>query len=413
MRIALVSQLSPWDFRGGTEQVIAAQARELARRGHRVQLVAGAAEPAGEGEEPRRDFREGISITVLPRRRDEPYDLELVRPRLAASVEREIQGAERVHLHHWSTLAGDLVRRLSARAPVVVSLHDDFTTCPRFFRSPPNAELACPAGGEPAAAAHSTCARCLAPDAPGLSHEALCEGLARREEAYRAELSAAAWIAVPSRSQAERLSAWIDLPGERLRVVPHGLCRSLVLAPPSATVWSGSGPLRVVHFGNLGELKGGLDLTCALALQRPGRVELELCGNEAEAGFVERCRELAPDLAIRWSGPYDGRALVARCARADLAAFPSRAWESYGLVVDEALAMGLPVWVSDRGAPAERVGSAGRVLPAGDPAAWAAAFAELLERPELLERQRRAIPAPLRSAADAARELEVLYRMVS
>jgi glycosyltransferase involved in cell wall biosynthesis len=80
--------------------------------------------------------------------------------------------------------------------------------------------------------------------------------------------------------------------------------------------------------------------------------------------------------------------------------------------VDEALALGLPVWVSDRGALPERLGGAGLALPAGDPAAWSAAVLDTLDDPRRLARWRAAIPARHRTAADAAAELEALYREV-
>ena len=93
-----------------------------------------------------------------------------------------------------------------------------------------------------------------------------------------------------------------------------------------------------------------------------------------------------------------------------MGSLPSRAGESYGLVLDEALALGLPVWVSDRGALHERVADAGRVLPAEKPEAWANALRDLLENPSLHARERARVPAALPTAADAARRLEALYR---
>ncbi|MBI5435354.1 MAG: alpha-(1-2)-phosphatidylinositol mannosyltransferase, partial [Planctomycetes bacterium] len=95
------------------------------------------------------------------------------------------------------------------------------------------------------------------------------------------------------------------------------------------------------------------------------------------------------------------------------AAFPSRLAESYGLVVDESLALGLPTWVSDRGALGERLGAAGRILPAEDVAAWTDAFESLLSRPSMLDAARLALPNSPRRAADAAAELEVLYQRVA
>ena len=81
-------------------------------------------------------------------------------------------------------------------------------------------------------------------------------------------------------------------------------------------------------------------------------------------------------------------------------------------MVDEALALGLPAWVSERGAPAERLatwGLPGRVLPAGDPLAWAEALRSVLAAPHTLFAERTRIPESLPTATDAARMLEGCY----
>ncbi|NOT32522.1 MAG: glycosyltransferase, partial [Planctomycetes bacterium] len=144
--------------------------------------------------------------------------------------------------------------------------------------------------------------------------------------------------------------------------------------------------------------------------------ELVLLGDEVVVGFDDELRREARDVPLVFAGNYTLQELPARLAALGdlhLGAFPSRASESYGLVPDELMALGLPVWVSDRGAPKERVGSAGRVLPAEDAGAWTHAFAEILAHPERLERERLALPVRVRTAAEAARELDRLYARLS
>ena len=79
-------------------------------------------------------------------------------------------------------------------------------------------------------------------------------------------------------------------------------------------------------------------------------------------------------------------------------------------MLDEAHALGLPVWVSDLGALPERVAGAGRVLPANDREAWRSAFSELLRTPGMLADERAALPSRVRTARDAAGEIDSLYR---
>lgn len=424
MRIALVTQQYPPHFEGGTEVVVRAQARALAARGHDVSITSGTDRPHA-GVDVLESEVDGLPVAHLPRRADEPYDLLLERPRLARLVEARVQGADLVHVHHWSTLSGDLVRRLSGSQPVAVTLHDLFTTCPRFFRVPPPVSSAspespgslgpaiiCPEPGDV-----EPCVRCCAPDAGGTPPELLRAGLEQRASAWRAELAAAALRIVPSRFHAAHLARVGGFDELALDVVEHGLCRALSPRAPEGSEtgrapWTGEGPLVVLHHGHRTAVKGTSDLVRAARAvheQRPGALQLILAGAEVEAGFDARLRELAGELPIEWAGPYDGPELERLAARADLAAVPSRAPESYGLVVDEALALGLPVWAADRGALGERLGAAGRILPADDPAAWAAAFTTILDQPQLLARERDAVPDSRRTADDAARELEALY----
>ena len=80
----------------------------------------------------------------------------------------------------------------------------------------------------------------------------------------------------------------------------------------------------------------------------------------------------------RFVGPLRGGDLAAAYASADLFCLPS-ATETFGQVVTEAAASGLPAVVLGAGAAAEHVGDGetGVVVPADDPAALAAAIARL------------------------------------
>lgn len=408
MKLVLVTPHYPPHFEGGTEVVVRAHARELARRGHELQVVSGTDRPHRGADVERADV-DGIPVVHLPRRPDECYDLELERPRLAALIREQATGADLVHVHHWSTLHRELVRDLRSRGlAVVLSLHDLFATCPRFFRHSPVAGVVCPPRGE-----HRACVRCIRPESGDVPPEVVAERLRRRSAAFEAEVRAASAVTVPSRSHGEHLAPLLGLEPGRMRILPHGLCHELgPRAPGDPAGPPAPPPLVVLHFGNRSALKGTLDLVRALASLPAGAVELVLAGAEVEQGFDRRLREAAGPLSLTFHGPYGAADLPRLAAGAHLAAFPSRVAESYGLVVDEALAAGLPVWVSDRGALPERVaplGAAGRVLPAEDPAAWAAAFGELIERPEALAGARAALPASVSAAADAAARLEALY----
>ncbi|WP_449224401.1 glycosyltransferase family 4 protein [Amycolatopsis silviterrae] len=106
----------------------------------------------------------------------------------------------------------------------------------------------------------------------------------------------------------------------------------------------------------------------------------------------------------RFTGPLAGPALEAAYDRADLLVLPSHA-ETYGMVVTEALARGIPVLASDVGGVTDALGRApdgelpGMLVPPGDHTALAAALRSWRDDPDLRKRLRAA-------AAERARTLE-------
>ena len=170
----------------------------------------------------------------------------------------------------------------------------------------------------------------------------------------------------------------------------------------------------IAHFGNLCADKGTLDLVRTLSLLPRERVELRIAGPSMDPEVDRAIAAHRRSNLVRIEA-YDDASLRDFLAGSHLAAFPSRLDESYGLVVDEALAMGLPAWVSDRGAPPERLRAfamPGRILPAGQPLAWAEALRSVLEAPHTVLEQRSRIPDSLPNAGDAVRMLEGLFGLV-
>ncbi|HZL03021.1 MAG TPA: glycosyltransferase family 4 protein [Cellulomonas sp.] len=101
-------------------------------------------------------------------------------------------------------------------------------------------------------------------------------------------------------------------------------------------------------------------------------------------------------------------------AAADLFVLPS-AWEARALVVQEALAAGLPIVASAVGGLPELVGDAGVLVPAGDPDVLADAVVELLADPErsgALAAAGRRRWAALPHEADVLEEWTTRYRTV-
>ncbi|MEM7517308.1 MAG: glycosyltransferase, partial [Planctomycetota bacterium] len=211
-----------------------------------------------------------------------------------------------------------------------------------------------------------------------------------------------------------------------LQVHEPGLCLEVPKTHDSVrrTPWRGDRPLSLLHFGHRRREKGLLDLVQALRELPSGTVELVACGPEKEPGFDAELRAAAAEhFPLHLFGAYDGGQLAALASACDFAAFPSRIEEADALVVDEALALGLPVWASTGADPQGRIQSGarstsetlesapGRVLHAADPQTWRAAFEELLSSPEQHEEERAALTwsrGNQRTAQEAASELEGL-----
>jgi len=104
-------------------------------------------------------------------------------------------------------------------------------------------------------------------------------------------------------------------------------------------------------------------------------------------GEVRRALARSRDHAqIHLTGYLDREELVTTMAAAELLLMPSL-YEGFGLPVLEAMAVGTPVVVSDRGALPETVGNAGLVIPLED-ALWQAEIPTLLRYPARLATMR-------------------------
>jgi glycosyltransferase involved in cell wall biosynthesis len=155
--------------------------------------------------------------------------------------------------------------------------------------------------------------------------------------------------------------------GVRAEVATPGVDRA-----PLATGSDGSALLCV---GAVTPLKGHDVLNTALA-----RLDLPFTCTcvgslDRDPAYAAAARAAAPDRVV-YAGVLTGAALAAAYDRADLLVHPSRA-ETYGMVLTEALARGVPVLACDVGGVREALGpdgTPGLLAPPGD----AAALADLL-----------------------------------
>lgn len=225
----------------------------------------------------------------------------------------------------------------------------------------------------------------------GLESDVEVDGDLRARE--RAVLHAAAVVVATSRWTRDWLLATYRLVPGRVRVVPPGVEQGdLVEVTASAG--------RFARVGAVTPTKGHDVLVDALAEIAELEWTCQCVGSvEVDPKFAARVRARVEALGlgnrITFAGPRVDAHLDAVYAATDLVLAPSRA-ETYGMVVTESLARGVPVVGTDVGGLPEALGTApggrrpGILVPPGDPAALALALRRWLMEPELRDDLRRA-----------------------
>jgi glycosyltransferase involved in cell wall biosynthesis len=219
-----------------------------------------------------------------------------------------------------------------------------------------------------------------------LMHMPLCD------DAEGAALAAASAVVTTSAWTRRRLIDLYGLPADRVHVATPGVDPAPV-APGSdagsrllcvAAVMPHKGhDLLTAALGTITDLP--FSCVCAGALSR-------------DPGFVDRLRRLAQACGVtdrvRFAGPLTSAELDVVYAAADLLVLPSRG-ETYGMVVTEALARGIPVLATAANGLPEALGQAsdgslpGMLVAPGDSAALAGALRRWLSEPGLRHRLRR------------------------
>jgi glycosyltransferase involved in cell wall biosynthesis len=228
-----------------------------------------------------------------------------------------------------------------------------------------------------------------------LVHMPLGEGTADAgvREREGAVLSAAASVVTTSAWARRVVLQLYSLPVDRVHVAEPGV-DAAELAPGTATAGALLSVAAVIPGKGHDVLLDALATLTGLCWQC-------LCVGSLERDpiFVERLRRRivagGMDGRVRFSGPQAGAELAGSYSAADVLVLPSRA-ETYGMVVTEALARGLPVVAAEVGGVTEALGHGadcvrpGVLVPPGDAAALGDALRAWLEDTDLRRRLRRA-----------------------
>ena len=134
-------------------------------------------------------------------------------------------------------------------------------------------------------------------------------------------------------------------------------------------------PGRVLFFGRLEPRKGVADLIAAVR-SCPEVCELRIVGHGPETAALRT--QAAGEARIAFLGRLGDPELLAELAKAEVVVAPSRSGESFGVVLLEAMAAGVPVLASDLPGHREAAEGAARFFRAGDPNALAQSLTALL-----------------------------------
>jgi len=396
----------PPDSHGGTETYVQELARQQAACGHHVVILAGQDQRHGSARLIRQQAS-GLEVWRLVASARDGIVPDGIDPEVARLYGEwlEPRRFDLVHLHHWHNLTSNLVQ-LSTLAGLgtVVSLHDHYASCPLFFRLNAEQEFC------EATVMAKTCVACLA-ERFSVTREICTTGLAARQARLRDELETAGACVALSPDQAGLLSELPLFEGIDIDVLP--LPAPTMAAGPRQESRTPGPEFRIVSWGGLVRGKGmHLLLQACQLLSERRRIQVHHHGRILDEEYAEELLAMAGDVDLRLHGPYSRDQLDHDFANHDLAVFPSLFRETHGFVVDEAMLLGLPVLVADRGAPKERLGERGSTFAVDSASSLAARLAEFIEDPGILDEMRRASPNLGGTMPGHASRIEEIYRRV-
>jgi glycosyltransferase involved in cell wall biosynthesis len=402
VKIGIVSHGYPPELVGGTENSVQALARGLARLGHDVFVVAGSMDfdgtfrrTLGRDEDP--DSGKSFPVHRL-HRGDLFFDhwQKSACPQIGQFFEdilREEQ-PDVINVQHWIRLTRDLVARAARQGvPSVATLNDLWTTCLIAFRIRPDTQRFCTSTLSPFPCAG--CAAVLQPDAIWMGQTRLIDVVEDFAADTRRELELASVVTAPCAGHVKAAATFLGLQASAIeaRVVTparklHSLSVQDVELPKDS--FSAKSPLVLCHFGIWSPLKGTDLLLEAIAKTRdPKRFRLDLAGGPSKPEFEDTLRNLAraklPRGSVTFHGRYEHKDLADHAvAGAHLFVTATRAHESFGLVLDEAIELGLGCLVPNLGACGERADQVdwATAFASGDSSSLAALLDELGDSPE-------------------------------
>lgn len=290
-----------------------------------------------------------------------------------------------VHFHNFYALSmsfSDIPR--SFNIPAFFTLHNFWLICPTLYLYYQNQVLC--TGVDATGQNCSMCTRSLLPG------QFFIERRNRLREKARRDLTRI-WVSAP---QIHQILVQQGYPCEQIEVLKLG-------NPRANQLWQAVGQRRMlfhgatVRFGFIGSLLPikGLHILIQAVQYLQGDFEVHVYG-EIHPEQLPRFQTLDVYHRIQFRGSFCAEEQAQVFQSLDVGIVPSSCHEQAGMVVEEFLAAGIPVLVSDRGGLSFYLQEGcGAVFPADQPQALAQAMQALIDNPEQIRRWQQNIRAPV------------------
>lgn len=382
-RVLVVNVFFPPQSFGGATRVVADAVDHLAADGAFAVCVFATDQGAPGPGRLRYDSHRGTPVVRIAVDEGKDDGDLAVDPAPAAAFERllDVWRPDLVHFHCIQRLGPALVAGAAARGvPYLVTVHDGWWASPhQFFVDPdgfPRLPSPAPVGAE-----------------------------AERRRVLMPLLRDADAVVAVSDSFADLHRA---LGLANVVALPNGVAGGIA----SRHVDRADGRVRLGHLGGRSVQKGATLVEAVLRRGNFGNLDLLMVDHALERG--ERVDALWGTTPVTLVGPAPPDEVGALYGALDVLLAPSVWPESFGLVTREALAGGLWVVASDRGAVADGVteGVNGFVVDVADGAGLAAVLGRMDGNPAAFSAGPAGPPPPMRSARDHARDTAALYARV-
>lgn len=351
MKILMMAHGHPSLHKGGGEVAAYALHHLLQDQGHRSVFVGwGGGSPSTSGTVL---VQHGLDDYLLYSQTEHfGFSLTSTAVREALQALIETLQPDIVHLHHYIHLGVELpalVKQIRPQTKVVLTLHEYLAICANNGQLLNTAGEVCP-GYQP-----ERCSRCFPKVSPATFF--------MREIGIKSALGFVDAFVSPSHFLADRYVSW-GIPAQGMHVLENPLPAPRHVVDVNALTRTDSVAMPVWRLGFFGQINfyKGLDVILdgvRLAMQAGARVELAIFGSFSAVNgqdYIDRLKQTIASMSdnVTYFGPYqqgDVHRLMERC---HWMVMGSRWYENSPVVIQEAIAAGVPMILPDHGGMKEK-----------------------------------------------------------